>query len=161
MSEFNGTHDPSVAAALQTRIGFRVHEHLPWLVLPTGMPAQQALDPVLAPVPNVEPWLRGVLNLRGNLVPVFDIGLWLGLEAQPASAPILVLAPGLEAVGVTCCASPSLLAVEAVGSMVDGGPMATLSATQFASAHGPVYEFDPQSWLRRVGRHVPRRANAT
>lgn len=155
-------HDYSAAPALQmqTRIGFRVHENLPWLVLPTGMPAQQALDPVLAPVPNVEPWLRGVLNLRGNLVPVFDLGLWLGLEAQLSSAQILVLAPGLEAVAVTCCTSPSLLAVEAVAAVADRDPMATLSEIQFASAHGPVYEFDPHAWLRRVGRHVPRRASS-
>ncbi len=30
------------------------------------------------PLPNVEPWFGGLLNLRGNLVPVIDLQLLLG-----------------------------------------------------------------------------------
>jgi twitching motility protein PilI len=30
------------------------------------------------PLPNVEPWFSGLLNLRGNLVPVIDLRLLLG-----------------------------------------------------------------------------------
>jgi twitching motility protein PilI len=30
------------------------------------------------PLPNVEPWFSGLLNLRGNLVPVIDLQLLLG-----------------------------------------------------------------------------------
>jgi twitching motility protein PilI len=30
------------------------------------------------PLPNVEPWFDGLLNLRGNLVPVIDLQLLLG-----------------------------------------------------------------------------------
>lgn len=30
------------------------------------------------PLPNVEPWFTGLLNLRGNLVPVIDLQLLLG-----------------------------------------------------------------------------------
>jgi twitching motility protein PilI len=33
------------------------------------------------PLPNVVPWLSGLLNLRGNLVPVFDLHRVLGEEA--------------------------------------------------------------------------------
>ena len=152
-----GLHAFPVAPATQTRIGFRVHPQLPWLVLPIGMAAQQALDHALAPLPNVEPWLRGVLNLRGNLVPVFDIGLWQGLGAQPASAQVLVLTPGPEAMAVTCCESPKLIAVQPVGAVADDDPMATWSTSQLFFDEGNVYEFDPQVWLRRFGRLVPRR----
>ena len=33
------------------------------------------------PLPNVEPWFSGLLNLRGNLVPVIDLQLLLGETA--------------------------------------------------------------------------------
>jgi twitching motility protein PilI len=32
------------------------------------------------PLPNVKPWLNGLLNLRGNLVPVIDLALLFGEE---------------------------------------------------------------------------------
>ncbi|MHB8570662.1 MAG: chemotaxis protein CheW, partial [Metallibacterium sp.] len=31
----------------------------------------------LTPVPGTQPWLLGVANIRGNLVPVVDLGLFL------------------------------------------------------------------------------------
>lgn len=33
--------------------------------------------PVLTPVPGTQPWLLGVANVRGNLVPVIDFGRFL------------------------------------------------------------------------------------
>jgi len=153
--------DAAATPVEQTRIGFRVHARLPWLVLPPGMPAQQAIDPQLAPVPNVVPWLRGVLNLRGNLVPVFDLGLWQGMDAQPADAAVLVLAPGAESVAVQCCQAPELILVGALGASAEDDPMSTWSSGRYTSERGLVYEFHPQTWLRRVGRNVPRRSNSS
>ena len=146
---------PAVEAK-QTRISFRIHADLPAFVLPTGVSSQLALEPALAPVPNVKPWLRGVLNLRGNLVPVFDIGMWRGTEALPANAKVLVIAPGADAVGVLCSDSPSLLRVE-VGEAVDASdPLATFSTTRFRCDAGYAYEFDARAWLKQVARQVPR-----
>ncbi|MBA2409586.1 MAG: chemotaxis protein CheW [Gammaproteobacteria bacterium] len=58
--------------------------------------------PVLAPVPNTPPWLKGLLNLRGNLVPVFDLKLLLELEEQESAgkAMALILDKGELAVGI-------------------------------------------------------------
>jgi hypothetical protein len=148
------------AAPKRTCISFRINSTLPAFVLPTGMASQLALDPVLAPVPNVKSWLRGVLNLRGNLVPVFDIGLWQGIEALPASAQVLVIAPGPEAMGVLCCETPSLLAVYNDSPVLANDAMSEFSSQCFDSEHGKVYEFNPQLWLRRVGRQVPGRSNS-
>jgi purine-binding chemotaxis protein CheW len=36
-------------------------------------------------VPNTAPWIRGVTNLRGNVVPVIDLAVKLGLPASQAS----------------------------------------------------------------------------
>jgi purine-binding chemotaxis protein CheW len=37
----------------------------------------------LTPVPNVVPWVRGVMNLRGSIVSVVDLRLFLDLEHLP------------------------------------------------------------------------------
>lgn len=36
-------------------------------------------------VPNTAPWIRGVTNLRGNVVPVIDLAVKFGLPASKAS----------------------------------------------------------------------------
>jgi purine-binding chemotaxis protein CheW len=36
-------------------------------------------------VPNTSPWIRGVTNLRGNVVPVIDLGVKFGLPASKIS----------------------------------------------------------------------------
>jgi purine-binding chemotaxis protein CheW len=36
-------------------------------------------------VPNTAPWIRGVTNLRGNVVPVIDLAVKFGLPASEAS----------------------------------------------------------------------------
>lgn len=39
----------------------------------------EVLDKVkVSPLPNVHPWLSGLLNLRGNLLPIFDLHKVLG-----------------------------------------------------------------------------------
>jgi purine-binding chemotaxis protein CheW len=39
----------------------------------------------LTSVPNTAPWIRGVTNLRGNVVPVIDLAVKFGLPASQAS----------------------------------------------------------------------------
>jgi purine-binding chemotaxis protein CheW len=39
----------------------------------------------LTPVPKTPPWMRGVMNLRGTVVPVVDLASKLGLEQTPVS----------------------------------------------------------------------------
>ncbi|MGZ8190880.1 MAG: chemotaxis protein CheW [Methylococcaceae bacterium] len=36
----------------------------------------------VSPLPNVEPWFSGLLNIRGNIVPVIDLRLLLGETAK-------------------------------------------------------------------------------
>lgn len=42
-------------------------------------------------VSSAEPWIRGVISLRGKIVPVFDLGLRLGLHAEPAQDQKIVI----------------------------------------------------------------------
>ncbi len=46
------------------------------------------------PLPNVEPWFSGLLNLRGNLVPVIDLQLLLGETVASSPKKRLLFAIG-------------------------------------------------------------------
>jgi twitching motility protein PilI len=53
------------------------------------------------PVPNTKSWLQGLTNLRGNLVPVYDLGLFLDIVDTPIQHNnLLVLDKGEEAIGI-------------------------------------------------------------
>jgi twitching motility protein PilI len=63
------------APGLWRGIGFRVGARL----LVTGIDEVSELlaVPLLTPVPGTQPWLLGVANVRGNLVPVIDFARFL------------------------------------------------------------------------------------
>ncbi|NMW25692.1 chemotaxis protein CheW, partial [Rhodanobacter denitrificans] len=69
------TQDKFEAPGLWRGIGFRVGSRL----LVSGIDEINELlaVPVLTPVPGTQPWLLGVANVRGNLVPVIDFGRFL------------------------------------------------------------------------------------
>ncbi|BBL75269.1 chemotaxis protein CheW [Methylomagnum ishizawai] len=64
------------AAAPAARFGFRTGG-LGWL-LPAAAHSEIVMRPGINPFPGTQPWFDGLLNLRGHLVPVFDLGRWLG-----------------------------------------------------------------------------------
>jgi purine-binding chemotaxis protein CheW len=45
----------------------------------------------VTPVPNVAPWIRGVMNLRGSIVSVIDFRLFLDLEQLPSTTRMRLL----------------------------------------------------------------------
>ncbi len=53
-----------------------------------GLPIEQVREIVRAetprPVASDLPWMRGVVGLRGRLIPVHDLATWLGLVTSPA-----------------------------------------------------------------------------
>jgi purine-binding chemotaxis protein CheW len=42
-------------------------------------------------VSSADPWVRGVISLRGKIVPVFDLGLRLGIHAEPSEDQKIVI----------------------------------------------------------------------
>jgi len=42
-------------------------------------------------VASAEPWIRGVISLRGKIVPVLDLGLRLGLSFEPGDDQKIVI----------------------------------------------------------------------
>ena len=53
------------------------------------------------PIPHTRAWMRGLINLRGNLVPVYDFALLLGLSESPTHYEnLLVLGKDSHSVGL-------------------------------------------------------------
>jgi purine-binding chemotaxis protein CheW len=45
----------------------------------------------ITPVPGCNPWVRGLINLRGRVVPVLDVRSRLGLPERPYDASTCIL----------------------------------------------------------------------
>lgn len=65
----------------------------------------------ISSLPGSAPWLRGLLNLRGNLVPVFDLRMILGVSQSdaPRALLVLILDKGENAVGMVVDGFPQPL----------------------------------------------------
>ncbi|KAA0978303.1 chemotaxis protein CheW [Pseudomonas sp. ANT_H12B] len=59
-------------------IGFRLGEH--WYVAPMGEVSEVLHELRLTQLPGVKPWVKGVANLRGRLLPVMDLCGFFGHE---------------------------------------------------------------------------------
>lgn len=68
----------------------------------------------IAPIPRCPSWVRGVMNLRGTPVPVFDLDLALGLgeSGKHVKPLVLVLDKGLTALGIAIEAPPRAVRAE-------------------------------------------------
>ena len=59
-------------------IGFRIGEHC--FVAPMGEIAEILHEPRFTLLPGVKPWVKGVANLRGQLLPIMDLCGFFGGE---------------------------------------------------------------------------------
>ncbi len=57
---------------------------------------------IIFPIPNAPHWLRGLINLRGNLIPIYDLRELLEVtgEGKLSAQRLLVLGRGDEMIGV-------------------------------------------------------------
>ncbi|NEX19298.1 chemotaxis protein CheW [Thiorhodococcus mannitoliphagus] len=65
------TEEASQAIAHAFRIGER------WFLIPMDLPAEVSPAIMSARLPFTQPWCLGLVNFRGELVPVYDLGLLL------------------------------------------------------------------------------------
>lgn len=70
-------------------IGFRMGER--FYVAPMGEVDEILHEPRYAVLPGVKPWIRGIANLRGRLLPIMDLHAFFGHELSPSRKPRRVL----------------------------------------------------------------------
>ncbi|MAA75090.1 MAG: chemotaxis protein CheW [Salinisphaeraceae bacterium] len=72
-----------------TGLGFRLREH--WYLAPRPDVREVLPPPDFTRVPGSKPWLLGVANVRGDLLPIIDLGLLLGQGEIQASDTLRVV----------------------------------------------------------------------
>lgn len=102
----------------RSRYGFRIGSLS--LLIRADVGSEVVRLPAVSALPGSAPWLIGLMNLRGNLVPLFDLRLVLGLAApQDAQARlVLILDKGDDAVGLVIDGFPqALLALHPIAQL--------------------------------------------
>jgi len=106
-----------VRAVAPIRFGVRVGDI--GLLIPQGMLSEMVDDAEIYPLPTTPLWFQGLINLRGSLVPVFDLKALFEMEEHKVeTSNLLVLNSGEEAVGI----------------LIDSFPL-TLDVTQILEQH--------------------------
>ncbi len=98
-----------VQQQVRARYGFRIGD-LGLLINP-DVGSEVLSMPQVATLPNTLPGFLGLINLRGNLVPVYELRVLLDLPPRPASVTTMVLVFGKDerAVGITIEGYPDAL----------------------------------------------------
>ena len=109
-------HNLSGAAAVQ-RYGFRIGACR--LVHDQSLAVELIELPRCYDLPNSSAWFSGLVNLHGNLVPVFDLKSLLGISGPSGYRQmLLVLGSGEKVAGLVIDGTPDHITVDA-GSRVD------------------------------------------
>jgi twitching motility protein PilI len=112
------------------------------LVAPMGEVTEILMLPPLTRLPRVQPWVRGVANVRGRLMPVIGLADWFGARATPGwrSHRALVVEAGEVYCGLVVDEVFGLkhFAADARGGPPQGVPeaLAPFVSTGFATLEG-------------------------
>jgi chemotaxis signal transduction protein len=95
-------------ASSETRLGFQVGE-LRFMIRDEDA-SQLSEIPSTHRVPNAPDWFCGISNLQGQLIPVFDLAAYFGVDPDPrAKRMLLVLSRAKDATGVLIDGLPERL----------------------------------------------------
>lgn len=99
------------------------------------------------PVPNVPKWISGMINLRGNLIPVFQIDKFLtdSKEQLKNNKIVFVIGQGADAVGLLISELP--VAVEIDEENIDTITPPADTPEIFTDSVNAAYEVDEKVWL--------------
>lgn len=95
------------------------------------------------PVPNTQPWMRGIINLRGNLVPIFDLRELMGIDATNKNEILLILDKGVDAIGIVIESLPKSYDISNWASLLHVPKL----PTGFSDYVTHVYSVDNELWL--------------
>ena len=102
MSVLSGHEEPSTdgETARHTLVVFELDGRE--FALPIGDIAEILQMVLVTPVPEVPPWVAGVVNLRGRVIPIVDLRTRLGMQTKPPelNTPILIAEQGTRKLGL-------------------------------------------------------------
>ena len=79
------------------------------VLLPRGVVSEVVRGSTVYPIPKTADWVKGLLNLGGNLVPVFDLASHFDGTVEPAESPeILAVGKADQAVALIVSGIPKV-----------------------------------------------------
>ena len=140
--ELHEHDDAGPARSHVQRYGFRIGNLQ--LLHDLNLPVELSDSPRCCPLPNSGSWFRGLMNLRGNLVPVFDLAELLGTEsADLRRQMLLVIGSGDRAAGVVIDGAPMQISVDTGHQVDDSEDVPELLREHLRTA----YQFAGSLWL--------------
>ncbi len=137
------------------RFGFRVGDI--GLLVPAGMLSELVEEMEIYPLPTTPGWFPGLINLRGGLVPVFDLKELFTIDNPGGDKPnLLVLNAGADAVGVLIDGLPLTLDT---GRRVEQSPplpeiLREYSQAVYLREHEIWVDFDFDGFFRAAGSRI-------
>jgi purine-binding chemotaxis protein CheW len=102
--------------------------------IPVELLTEIIISQKIFPVPTTPPHVLGVINLRGNIVPIVDIRAALSLPRQSISGQIAVIRHGAMTLGIVVDNVSEVVAVPLSSLLAipsDAGAQASKSRTRF------------------------------
>ncbi len=133
------------------RYGFRIAGI--GLLLGKATGAELVSKAHVSPVPNAPAWLQGLMNLRGNLIPVIDLAAAMGLPAAGESGSlVLVFGKGERAAGVPIHAAPEAIKGLSAVAQLPPLPERLLAHAGEGHMHGQAFwvEFRHESFFESL-----------
>ncbi len=149
-----------VLASRESRIAFRYAEASPWLVLHRQVDVELLIEPPSCRLPNVPPWMSGIVNVRGQLMPTFDVAAWISRAPEPtAGRRLLQIGKGSQAAAVWCAGEPRVLSWAPAAGAVHAVPasLADFCDGSADSDVGPSLSFLAFDWFAAAGGIAPSR----
>jgi twitching motility protein PilI len=140
------------AYAVSQRYGFHVGG-IDLLIHPDTV-AELVEQATIFPIPNAPHWLRGLINLRGNLVPIYDLRVLLEVadENEQLAHRILILDRGDNMVGLLIDGLPQ--AIRGTGMPTNIPPLPSVLKRHVSEAYagnGTIWlEFDHRGFFLGV-----------
>lgn len=150
--QFAGDENPD---DFTIRYGYRIGDHA--FLVKSDARSEVVDDHPIHPVPLTESFVRGMINLRGNLVAVFDLNPLLSSVNEPTqSGTVLIIGDNGDEVGILVDGVPR--AIYDTGQHVDPPPTMPAGFHEFVhdaiSSGGTNWlEFDCQGYFRAHADH--------
>jgi twitching motility protein PilI len=139
----NALVDKGEGMAQIQRYGFRIGDFR--FVHDLNLPIELMELPRCFELPNSGAWFSGLVNLRGNLVPVFDLKPLLG-ESEPTEdrKMLLVIGGGERAAALIIDGTPDHISIDAGSRIKQPGPVPQILRDHLQGA----YQYAGEIWYQ-------------
>ncbi|MCE3001976.1 MAG: chemotaxis protein CheW [Xanthomonadaceae bacterium] len=143
---------PPAAASGDRCVAIAVAPGMPALALARSTLVEVVFEPIECPLPGATGALRGIIALRGALLPAFDLAAWLGLGAQAASR-VVAIGRGERAAALLAGGEPRVVEVFDAHDAAPPPPALAPFVRAARDADGtPLWRFDHEAWFAVAAR---------